>query len=276
MSSPIVDHSQWRLVITQPADGASNMAIDQAIGEAVAAGDVLPTLRFYRWNPPCVSLGQSQSAELLDLNRCAHLGWDIVRRTTGGRAVLHHDELTYSIAAPLNEPRVAGGVLKSYQRLSLGLLTGLQLMGATPQRATSDKPVLSQQSAACFEIASDYELTIDGRKLIGSAQKRSRNLVLQHGSIPLSGDIAQLVAGLQLTSNKRAALQTQLRSQATTFAQVLGRRVDSAELIPHLTQGFATALNIKFITTPLSQHEQTRAVQIRAEKFANMAWTYRR
>ena len=266
--------SQWRLLITPPADGALNMAIDQAIGEAVAVGHVLPTLRFYRWQQPCVSLGQSQSADLLDLNRCTALGWHIVRRSTGGRAVLHHQELTYSIAAPLNEPRVKGGVLKSYQRLSLGLLHGLQLAGINAQRA--NKAERLQQGAACFDAPSDYELTVDGRKLIGSAQMRSRGLILQHGSIPLAGDIAQLVDGLQLSATDRLQSRAQLRSQATTLADVLGRRMDSAELIPHLTQGFATALNIEFVTQQLSRSEQTCAAQIRAEKFANAAWTYRK
>ena len=139
MGGLLLPQAKWRLIVTEPADGATNMAIDQAIAEAVAQGEVLPTLRFYSWHPACVSLGQSQSAALLDLNRCTALGWDIVRRATGGRTVLHIDELTYSIIAPENEPRVKGGVLASYQRLSLGLQAGLEAAGLLPKQASNDK-----------------------------------------------------------------------------------------------------------------------------------------
>lgn len=120
--------AEWRLLKTGFADGATNMAIDEAILLAVAEGKAPPTLRFYGWEPPCLSIGYSQSMGEVDVDRCRKAGIGLVRRPTGGRAILHADELTYSVVAPQTEPRVAGGVIESYRRLSLGLVAGLRAL----------------------------------------------------------------------------------------------------------------------------------------------------
>jgi len=108
----------WRLLITPPARGAWNMAVDQAILEHIGRGESIPTLRLYSWQPPCLSLGYAQPFADVDVARLNERGWDVVRRPTGGRAILHTDELTYSITAPNDEPRVAGSILESYNRLA--------------------------------------------------------------------------------------------------------------------------------------------------------------
>ncbi|MCB0235394.1 MAG: hypothetical protein KDG58_14505, partial [Anaerolineae bacterium] len=107
----------WRLLVTPPAGGAWNMAVDEAIAVHAGRGDVPPTLRFYQWQPACVSLGRHQPLADIDMARCAALGYDLVRRPTGGRAILHTDELTYSVAGPQDDPALAGAVLDSYLRL---------------------------------------------------------------------------------------------------------------------------------------------------------------
>src|SRR5690348_8074490 len=122
--------AEWRLIVHPAMDGPMAMAIDEAIAEAVASGSAPSTLRFYAWEPGCLSVGYAQPAadalyEKLEMN-----GWDIVRRLTGGRAILHIDELTYSIVTPLDDPRVDGGVIESYRRLSAGLMAGLMAIGA--------------------------------------------------------------------------------------------------------------------------------------------------
>ena len=104
---------QWRLLITSPASGAWNMAVDEALLEAVGSNQSLPCLRLYAWEPPCLSIGYAQPFADIDRSRLADFGWDWVRRPTGGRAILHADELTYSVIAPLDEPRVSGSVLES-------------------------------------------------------------------------------------------------------------------------------------------------------------------
>src|SRR5438105_4494622 len=116
----------WRLIVDPARDGAANMAIDEAILTAVGRGDVPPTLRLYRWEPACLSLGYSQHASDADLSRIEARGWHLVRRQTGGRAILHIDELTYSVALPINHPLVAGTIVDSYRRLSSALLAALE------------------------------------------------------------------------------------------------------------------------------------------------------
>ena len=186
--------AQWRLLHHPAARGARNMAVDAAILENVIEGSSPPTLRFYDWDPACFSLGFAQHYSDIDEAARSVRGWDVVRRPTGGRAILHTDELTYSVIGASGEPRFAGGVLESYKRLSEGLLAALKLLGLPVERQPMhmgngfgdvDNPV-------CFEVPSDYEITLHGKKIIGSAQARRKGGVLQHGSLPLFGDIARI------------------------------------------------------------------------------------
>lgn len=154
----------WRVIIeSEPRTGAENMALDEAIMDAVAEGASLPTLRFYAWSPPCLSLGKRQPLEGVDAARCAADGVDVVRRTTGGWAILHTDELTYSIAARPDDPRAEGAILDAYRRLSQGLLAGLRHLGV-PAVMNPAHPVATQNmSAACFEVPSAYASLCDER-----------------------------------------------------------------------------------------------------------------
>jgi lipoate-protein ligase A len=221
------------------------MATDQAIAGAVAAGHHPPTLRFYTWHPPCLSLGYAQPADTADHARCAARGWQIVRRATGGGAVLHIDELTYSVCVPESDPRVQGGVLAGYRRLSAGLVAGLEQLGLHPEQAPVHTQSPGLPGAVCFERPSDYEITIGGRKLLGSAQRRLRGVVLQHGALPLSGDITRIVDALALSSEEREAQRVRLRGRATTLAEALGGGEISADTVAAaLAAGFAQALNL--------------------------------
>jgi lipoate-protein ligase A len=273
-----LDSAEWRLILPTTHDGATNMAIDEAIGDAVRDGAALPTLRFYGWQPACLSLGRAQSWDVADFERCADLGWDVVRRPTGGRAVLHIDELTYSVVAPESEPRVKGGVLESYRRLSAALYNGLHQLGIQPERALPYYADRGATGPACFDGPSDYEVTIAQRKLIGSAQQRRNGIVLQHGSLPLTGDVTRVRLGLRLDGDgQRAALQNRLRWRATTLAEALaGRELSLDESADYLRRGFEETLNITFVESELSSAERERATQIRKEKYANDTWTKRR
>ena len=116
----------WRLLITPPARGAWNMALDESILEHIGRGESIPTLRLYAWEPACLSLGHAQPFADVDMNRLQERGWEVVRRITGGRAILHTDELTYSVIAPNDEPIIAGTVLESYNRLAQALLLAVK------------------------------------------------------------------------------------------------------------------------------------------------------
>lgn len=254
-----------------------NMAVDEALLEAVAAGESRPVLRFYGWQPACLSLGIAQSWQEVDLERCAALGWDVVRRPTGGRAILHVDELTYSVCAPKEEERVRGSILESYQRLSQGLVRGLRLMGLVPEQAVGDRQERGAAGPACFDDPADYEITIGGRKLVGSAQMRKRGVVLQHGTLPLYGDIARISEGLRVEiAGERAAIHRRLHERATTVEASLGRRIEFDEAAAFMQQGFAEALNLRFVEEPLTAQELARAGELRREKYGTAGWTQRR
>lgn len=279
--------TRWRLLQSGERDGATNMAIDEAVLEAVTAGRSHPTLRLYGWCPPCLSLGFSQCAADVDLDACAQRGWDIVRRPTGGQAILHVDELTYSVCAPLNEPRVAGGVVESYGRLATGLLAALRLIGLEPAQARpSYPPQEGAHGPACFDGPARYEVTVspedsDGgpqpRKLVGSAQSRRLGGLLQHGTLPLSGEITRIIDGLAFGSTaEQEAARLRLSTRALTLESALGRSVSFAEMAQAMAAGFAQALQLEFESAELSESEWAAAARIRSEKYANDAWTLRR
>ena len=267
----------WRLLDTGGADGPTNMAVDEAILTAVSNGESLPTLRFYGWEPACLSLGRAQSIHEADEAACRARGWHIVRRATGGRAILHLDELTYSVAAPQTEPRVAGGIQPSYERLSRALVAGLRLLGVETDRApelpSSPKNV---SGPICFDTPARYEITFRGRKLIGSAQMRRKGVMLQHGTLPLSGDVTRIVAALALGTAEREAARTELRTQAVTLAEVLGREVGLNTAVFFMRQGFMQALNLTLVKSDLSPAEKQHAAELRATKYAHDDWNRRR
>ncbi len=254
------------------------MAIDEAILTAVAEGEAPPTLRFFAWHPPCLSIGYNQSMRAkVDMTRCRQMGVDVVRRPTGGRAILHTDELTYSIVAPQGEPRVAGGVVESYRRLSTGLVRGLRLLGVNVTQAEAGHGQAADISAACFDAPSAYEVTAGGKKLVGSAQVRRRGAVLQHGSLPLQGDITRIFDYLVVPSEeRRQELRRELQARATSLELVLGRVVPFAQAVEALVRGFSEELNLHLEPGELSPHELTLVQQFRREKYTAEAWNFRK
>jgi lipoate-protein ligase A len=268
--------AEWRLIVDSPLDGPANMAVDEAIAEAVGAGRAPSTLRFYGWRPGCLSLGYAQpAADVLCEQLRAH-GWDVVRRLTGGRAILHIDELTYSIVTPLDDPRVEGGVVESYRRLSGGLISGLERLGAPVHAGKSDGSARGFDGPVCFEVPSDYEITAHGKKLLGSAQTRRGGVVLQHGALPLFGDITRIVDGLVFESEAaREEARTRLLGRAITLEEALGRQIGFAEVAEALASGLRDELCLSLKPGSLSPEEQSRAEELRATKYASTEWTER-
>lgn len=268
----------WRLIIDdEPRSGAANMAMDQALAEFAASGDSPPTLRFYRWHPPAVSLGRHQPITDIDANVVQTLGYEIVRRPTGGRAILHTDELTYAVTAAADEPRVSGSLMDAYLRLSNALLNGLQRVGLNADKAGGDVRAGPNVSAACFEVPSAYEITAYGRKLIGSAQSRRAGYVLQHGSLPLFGDIGRLIDVLALPDDERARLRQELMARATTLSEAMGVSADDPSLdFKHVAkaiiQGFSELLNLDFKPAQPSAAELRRTAELIREQYADAEW----
>jgi len=260
----------WRILYDPPHGGALNMAVDEALLEETAAGHSLPTLRLYTWEPPTLSLGFAQPAADCDRDALSKMGWGLVRRPTGGRAILHTDELTYSITAPENHPLMQGGVLESYRRLSLGLLAGLRLLGVEV-KADAGERARAAKNPVCFEIPSQYEISAGGKKLIGSAQARRLGGVLQHGALPLHGDLARI---LQVLAKPDTAPE-RIHRRAATLGELLGRDVSWQEAADAIARGFSETFEIDFRREELTEREKTRAGELAREKYGNETWTIR-
>lgn len=269
--------ASWRLICSAPADGATNMAVDEAILRAVVDERVPPTLRFYAWEPPCLSLGRSQEVADVDLDALCVAGYGLVRRPTGGKAILHIDELTYSVIVPQDDPRVAGGIVGSYRRLSVGLVHGLERLGVTDLVADRRVESRRHEGPVCFEVPSDYEITAGGRKLVGSAQMRSHGVVLQHGALPLWGDITRICSLLVARPDP-----AKVRARATSVEQALsgsdrtwaGRPVTWEQAAEALAEGLAEALNLDLEPGVLTAEERGWTEELRAERYATHEWTH--
>jgi lipoyl(octanoyl) transferase len=257
-----------------PSRGAWNMAADEAILEACGRNESLPTLRLYAWDPPCISIGYAQPFDDVDLARLQMVGWELVRRPTGGRAVLHTDELTYSIIAPINEPRVAGSVLESYNRLAKAIVEAFHLMSLSVEMKERNPAGSGNTNPVCFEVPSTYEITVGGKKLVGSAQARRKDGVLQHGSLPLAGDLSRIVKVLTFKDeNARQRAARNLLAHATTVESALGRLVSWETAAQAFVGAFQTVLDMDFRPADLSEQEKLRARELVELKYTDSGWT---
>ncbi len=253
------------------------MAVDEVLLESVGQGLSHPCLRLYSWEPPCLSIGYAQPCSDVDQERLRDLGWDWVRRLTGGRAILHTDELTYSVIASQSEPRVSGGVLESYQRLSKALLSALHSMDIPAEahqihQGSENKGI----GAVCFEVPSNYEIVVNGKKLIGSAQARRKNGVLQHGTLPLWGDLTRITNLLTYSNYKtREEAAERLLSRATTVETVLGNKIAWDAAANAFIAGFQTELDLDFVKGELSFDELKRTEELMQEKYNHSGWLER-
>jgi lipoate-protein ligase A len=266
----------WRLIVDEQADGATNMAVDEAILSHVVEGRSRPTLRFYAWSPPCLSLGRSQPLADVDLDACRAAGVDIVRRPTGGRAILHTDELTYSVTLLRDDPRAAGDVVDSYRRISEGLLAGLHQLGVEAMQAVGRSVSEADETPVCFETPSAYEITVQNKKLVGSAQWRGRGGVLQHGTLPLCGDLTRILDYLGQCASEREAQARVLRKRVITLEGALGSALPYGQVAQALADGFSQALGLSLEPGKLSASERSLATDLRRDRYADPDWTARR
>jgi len=231
----------WRYLDTGPAPGAVNMAMDEKLLAEAVKGCAVPILRFYTWDPPAVSLGRFQEvASSVNLAACRKHGIDIVRRITGGRAVLHRHELTYSVIAPVDNHLFPNDVLGTYKVLAAGLLAGFVRLGVpaemvSPSGERAGMVNRDRSEPACFSSPSWYEILVHGRKIVGSAQRRLAGAFLQHGSILIDYDPlleAEVIPG----GGMQAAV--------TCIRQELGREAGVAEVKSAFLSGFSEALGV--------------------------------
>jgi lipoate-protein ligase A len=266
----------WRLINSGFENGAMNMALDEALLHSVANGDSKPVLRFYRWRPATVTLGYGQSISVdLDLEVCLQAGFDVVRRSTGGRAVLHDQEVTYAVIAPLNGGLFGESVLDCYRVISLILQKTLIRLGL-PAQLVPGKPRGAQQNpmkAVCFSAPSQYELVIEGRKVAGSAQKRFGQAFLQHGSIPIEMDLDLLGRVLKVSTD--ASAQEALSTVGwLNHWSARPLAVEDVEVL--LAEEFSRQLQIAWEISEPTAEELLQAESLRLSKFGHSDWNMRR
>lgn len=242
------------------------MAIDEALLNAVAAGASPPVLRIYRWNPPTLTLGYGQrETDQFDPAFCSRHGIDVVRRPTGGRAVLHDREVTYAVISPEQSSVFPGGILENYRVIALPLLKALAACelhaDLVPGRR---KGAAAARQSACFVAPSSYELTVHGCKMTGGAQKRLAGAFLQHGSIPVDIDLAKLCAA---TGNTSAAVRRQLEASVGWINRWRKTPVTVETVEGAVIEAFGSELSIQFETDQLTLEERRQAECLAAEKY---------
>lgn len=266
---------KWRLLNTGPARGEWNIAVDEAIMISHGRGDTPPTLRFYAWDPPAVSIGYFQDMRReIDLKACGERGISTVRRFTGGRAILHDREVTYSLAARPENPLVSGPVLESYLKISRCLLEGLKQLGIEAQLSDSD--LKRQKTTACFDTPSRYELVARGRKLIGSAQARKHGCVLQHGSIPLEIDAEKLFSVINFSDEEERRRYTDTFGARAISLNEAGHTSFSYNgVVSAIILGFTGAWGMELEAGELTARELEAAGELLRQKYGNSKWSFK-
>jgi len=268
----------WRVIKSPPASAEYNMALDEAFLFSTSQFLSPPTLRLYSWHPPAISIGYAQKINDVDPSALAKNQWGLVRRPTGGKAILHIDELTYSITAPLNDPIMAGSLLESYRRISAALQKSLEFLGisTSADHQYSNESGQKNIDAVCFKTPSNYEITWKGKKLIGSAQARKAGGVLQHGSLPLFGDLARITKVLNYASqNDRDTAAQQTLDRAVTLEEAAGHPITWEQVSEALIAGFSSQFGIQLMLDEPTQNELAEAEKLVQTKYASSSWTNR-
>jgi lipoate-protein ligase A len=251
---------EMRLLETGVHDAYFNMGLDEAILESVSRGRELPTLRLYGWNPKAISLGYFQGArQELDLDACARLGVNVVRRITGGGAVLHDKEVTYSLSLPETHPLARSSIIESYEIICSALVRGMGFLGID----TEFTPI--------------NDILWRGKKVSGNAQTRKHGCILQHGTILLHVDVEEMFCLLLVPKEKATGkLIADVKQRVGSLSEALNREVGFEETVKALIRGFTEALDLKLIPGKPSEEELARARSLAKEKFSTEAWIFKR
>ena len=267
-------HKTWRFINSGPGSASHNMALDEAIAISVRKGDSLPTLRVYTWDKPSVSIGCFQKIRDVNIKYCQNAGIPIVRRPTGGRAILHNEELTYSFSVKTDNELFSKGIFDSYKKISAALLLALSKIGLSPEskliRGTRQPSPVTRRSKSplCFQSISYGEITIRNRKIIGSAQKRWIDGLLQQGSIPYSVEESMIQKVFRLQSSQ------DIKETIAGLKDMISGLSDK-EFKEVIRISFEETFNIKFIPALPSQEEESLALKLELDKYQASEWNLR-
>ncbi len=261
------NEAPWRLLPCRLLRASENMAVDEAVFRLNRLEGLPPTLRFFGWNPPAVSLGYFQKTfREINVDFCRREGIDIVRRPTGGKAVLHDHELTYSIVAAMDHPLFNGDILETYRIISACIVEALKRLGLAPEMVSEGRSAAGTAlEAYCFAAPSKYELLVGGRKICGSAQVRGGGAFLQHGSLLVDIDPARAAAALGVEA-------AGISSSTTTLREQLGRHIESDQLARILRGAFEDTLGIRLAEAVLTDREEEMKRNLLAGKYDTDRW----
>lgn len=269
---------RWRFLNSRFGNAFFNMAVDEAVVRSVERGASPPTIRVFGWTPPAVSFGYAQRVEReVSFDRCRDLGVGWVRRPTGGRAVLHWNELTYSVLCSADDPHLGGNILEAYEKISVCLVAGVRRLGVEarfePHRQSLPVPRAERLTNPCFSSTSQFEVVVEGKKLVGSAQRRMGSVLLQHGSLLIGPEHKQIV---DLMPDGEEEIKAQFREEldvhTTSLGDVLGRTVSFEEVAEALWAGFDEALGVVLEEAHLSPEEAEEAERLATEKYGTEEW----
>ncbi len=271
------DRPRWRLLVTSPTNGAWNMACDEVLGEHVLDGSSEPVIRFFQWMPATISFGYSQRiANEIDVARVRDAGIGIVRRITGGRAVLHADEITYSVICRDDDPIASGGITATYTRISEGLTVGIRALGVDAELAHASDPSVPlrdrEATLPCFGSTTRAEIVVDGKKLVGSAQHRMRGLMIQHGSILVGPAHRDLVRYLNASDAARERYSRILTQSTTSIRESAGTVFAYSQMASILADGMRQQLELDLTAQPLGAEERAEVEQLARDKYAADWW----
>jgi len=266
---------RWRILPYGWLDASENMAIDEAVFRvSQSREDVLPTLRFYSWASPAVSLGYFQDVgKEVDVDACRRRHIQIVRRSTGGKAILHEKDLSYAVIARDSNPLFTKDVLGTYRVISNCIISGLALLGIEVEIAGNGRMLDEHPlKTSCFSSPSRHELLVKDRKICGSAQLRSRGAFLQHGSILMEFDPYKTCEIMMPHSEEYKRQALRLKQGVTSISEQTDSCVDIDMLCSILAEGFKETLGIELIPGDLSPEEEELRAFFLKNKYTNMEW----
>ena len=271
---------EWRLINCGEQDGAWNMALDEALLNSVDKGESAPILRLYRWRPATVTLGYfQQGSDVVNLGACRDFGYSVVRRITGGRAVLHDQEVTYAVISPEQNEIFPGGVSQNYHVIADVLQATLNEFGLQTTISSRRKEQVAadtEQKSACFTAPALSELVLNGQKMTGSAQKRLTTAFLQHGSIPININPERLYMALNTGDQNDIERRVQrLAARVGWMNRWLEQPVSIDVVEQSLIRQFEQTLSVKFRFDEPTAIETAAAKSLLAEKYANPEWVLR-
>lgn len=278
-----MEKETWRFIDSGRRDPAFNMALDEALLFWHSENKIPPTIRFYGWNPPTLSVGYFQNIEKeINLDAVKKHGLGFVRRPTGGRGVLHDQELTYSVIVSEEHPEMPKTVTEAYRVISEGILEGfreleLDAYFAIPRTEKEKQSLKNPRSSVCFDAPSWYELVVEGRKVAGSAQTRQKGVILQHGSILLDLDEDKLFDLFIYKNDRlRERMQRNFKQKAIAINELTKEKVTIEEASEAFKKGFEKGLNIHLEPYELTEEETEFVEDLARTKYATDEWNYRR